>query len=133
MFSPLFCSLAQEPASGSSRVPFIIGIAALAFAAMMIAKMRRDRALRRSAEGSGAEPSRTMGATRFWSLVAEAKEAAGSDPQHRPAALQRLLKNLEADDIERFDARYREVREKSATAALRTAAHLIRGLSLIHI
>ena len=114
-------------AGGSPATPFLVGLGAALFAAILLARWRRIAAERRAAEGSGAESAPTLSTSRFWSLVEEAKVAAGPDPQHRPAALQRLLKELDPDDIARFDARYREVRSKGATDALRTAAHLIRG------
>lgn len=107
---------------------FWIIVVTAVLAVAVIARGIRNRNLSAQETGSSAdEAGRPMGRSSFWDEVEAAKNAAGDDAMDRPAQLLRSLKAMEADDIARFDSRYREERARADRAEVRAAAQLMRG------
>lgn len=68
-----------------------------------------------------------MDETQFWALIDAARAEAGGDDDTLIEALHVALFQLDADQILGFQRRFGELHERSYTAALWGAAHLING------
>lgn len=68
-----------------------------------------------------------MNEQNFWQLIEAVKNEAGTDPESRPAVLQRHLSSLELGEIQSFQQRYEALLLEANSWNLWGAAYLMNG------